>query len=74
MLKTYKKEKGEWDVYEGRFLKLMEDRKIEQKLTPEIFEGACLLCSEALPHHCHRRLVCDYLNDKWNGALSVKHL
>ncbi len=74
MLKTYKKEKGEWDVYEGRFLKLMEDRKIEQKLTPEIFEGACLLCSEALPHHCHRRLVCEYLNDKWNGALSVQHL
>jgi uncharacterized protein (DUF488 family) len=74
MLKTYKKEKGNWNVYEGRFLKLMEERKIEHRLTPEIFEGACLLCSEALPHHCHRRLVCEYLNDKWNNALSVHHL
>src|SRR3981189_2245475 len=27
MLKTYKKEKGDWNVYEGRFLKLMEERK-----------------------------------------------
>lgn len=74
MLKTYKKEKGDWTVYEGRFLKLMEERKIEERLTPDIFEGACLLCSEALPHHCHRRLVCEYLNDKWNGKLSVQHL
>ncbi|MGJ5070814.1 DUF488 domain-containing protein [Bradyrhizobium oligotrophicum] len=74
MLKAYKKEKGDWDVYEKRFINLMEERKIEQRLTPKMFEGACLLCSEALPHHCHRRLVCDYLNEKWNGALSVRHL
>jgi uncharacterized protein (DUF488 family) len=74
MLKTYKKEKGDWNVYEGRFLKLMEERKIEHRLTPEIFEGACLLCSEALPHQRHRRLVCEYLNDKWQGVLSVQHL
>jgi uncharacterized protein (DUF488 family) len=74
MLKTYKKEKGDWTVYEGRFLELMEERKIEERLTPDIFEGACLLCSEALPHHCHRRLVCEYLNDKWDGRLSVQHL
>lgn len=74
MLKAYKKDKGDWGVYEGRFLDLMAERKIEQRLTPDMFEGACLLCSEALPHHCHRRLVCEYLNDKWNGALSVRHL
>jgi uncharacterized protein (DUF488 family) len=74
MLKVYKKEKGDWDVYQGRFLQLMEERKIEQRLKPEMLEGACLLCSEATPHNCHRRLVCDYLNDKWNGLLSVKHV
>ena len=74
ILKAYKKEKGDWDVYQGRFLQLMEERKIEQRLKPEMLEGACLLCSEAAPHHCHRRLVCEYLNDKWGGLLSVKHL
>jgi uncharacterized protein (DUF488 family) len=74
MLKTYKKEKGDWGVYQGRFLDLMADRQIERKLTPDMFEGACLLCSEALPHHCHRRLVCEYLNEKWGEALSVHHL
>jgi uncharacterized protein (DUF488 family) len=74
MLKTYKKEKGDWGVYQGRFLELMAERKIENKLSPSILNGACLLCSEALPHFCHRRLVCEYLNDKWDGVLEVQHL
>jgi hypothetical protein len=26
-----------------------------------------------LPHHCHRRLVAEYLNDKW-GGIKTKHL
>ncbi|PBC19714.1 MULTISPECIES: DUF488 domain-containing protein [unclassified Mesorhizobium] len=74
ILKAYKKEKGDWGVYQERFLDLMAERKIEQRLKPEMLAGACLLCSEATPHHCHRRLVCEYLNDKWGDALSVRHL
>jgi uncharacterized protein (DUF488 family) len=74
MLKSYKKEKGDWEAYERRFLDLMSNRQIENKLSPKTFDGACLLCSEATPHHCHRRLVCEYLNDKWRGALTVRHL
>lgn len=74
ILKAYKKDKGDWGVYHGRFLELMAERKIEQRLKPEMLEGACLLCSEATPHHCHRRLVCEYLNDKWGETLNVQHL
>ena len=74
MLKAYKKEKGDWDAYEARFMTLMAKRQIENRLKPEMLDGTCLLCSEATPHHCHRRLVCEYLNDKWNGALGVRHL
>lgn len=74
MLRAYKKEKGDWREYEIKFLKLMSDRKIENQLKPEMFESVCLLCSEDTPHHCHRRLVVEYLNNKWGGALSVKHL
>ena len=74
MFDAYKKKKGSWEVYERQFLDLMSEREIEKKLTPIQFEGTCLLCSEAEPHHCHRRLVCDYLNEKWGGTLSVNHL
>lgn len=74
MLKALKKEKGDWTVYENQFLALMKERRIEAKFKPEALEGACFLCSEALPHHCHRRLVCEYLNEKWGGQLDVQHL
>jgi len=74
MLKAYKKEKGDWREYEERFLGLMAERQIEKRFKPEMFDGACLLCSEDKPHHCHRRLVCEYLNEKWGNALAVTHL
>jgi uncharacterized protein (DUF488 family) len=74
MLKAFKKEKGDWRTYEQRFLALMSERKIEDHFKTEMFDGACLLCSEATPHHCHRRLVCEYLNEKWEGSLAVRHL
>lgn len=74
IMTAFKKAKGPWDVFQRDFLGLMTERKIEQELRPELFEGACLLCSEDTPHHCHRRLVCDYLNGKWGGSLSVTHL
>ncbi len=74
ILKAFKRDKGDWTVYERKFTSLMNARKIEDRFRPEMFEGACLLCSEATPHHCHRRLVVEYLNSHWDGALSVRHL
>jgi uncharacterized protein (DUF488 family) len=63
-----------WRVYEESFLNLMAQRNIERQLRPTDFEDACLLCSEAQPHHCHRRLVVEYLNTHWQTALKVEHL
>jgi uncharacterized protein (DUF488 family) len=74
MLSEYKKHKGSWSNYESRFLELMSNRKIETLLDRSLFDGACLLCSEHDPNHCHRRLVCEYLNNKWAGQLKVRHL
>jgi uncharacterized protein (DUF488 family) len=74
MLSDYKKSGGSWLAYETKFMNLMSSRKIEDKIDPSFFDGACLLCSENKPHHCHRKLVCEYLNDKWGSLLAVKHL
>lgn len=73
ILDEYKKQKGNWSVYEQKFLKLMADRQIENRVSPDLADGACLLCSEAKPHHCHRRLVAEYLNDRW-GNVNICHL
>ena len=73
ILDAYKKRKGDWNVYEEKFLDLMASREIEKKIDPEVLQQGCLLCSEHLPRHCHRRLVAEYLNAKW-GGIEVKHL
>ena len=73
ILDDYKKKKGEWSVYETKFKDLITQRKIEKKLNPEMIEDACLLCSEAKPHHCHRRLFAEYLSNYW-GNININHL
>ena len=74
ILTAYKKKKGEWSEYEKRFLDLMEKRRIEEQLDPELFDQGCLLCSEAKPHHCHRRIIAEYLVNRWSQPLTVEHL
>ena len=73
MLDAYKKNKGEWSTYERQFLDLMKNRRIEETVPHELMDGACLLCSEDRPHHCHRRLVAEYLSDRWSDV-SIEHL
>jgi uncharacterized protein (DUF488 family) len=73
ILEDYKQKKGEWSIYEEKFLHLMRDRQIETTLSPDLLQDSCLLCSEATPHHCHRRLVAEYLNQHW-GNLEIHHL
>ena len=73
MLDEYKKEKRGWEHYEKRFLDLMKERQIEKNIEREVLEDACLLCSEDEPHQCHRRLVAEYLRDRWSGV-EIDHL
>lgn len=73
ILDDYKKKKGEWSTYEQKFKKLITEREIEKKLDPDLFQDSCLLCSEAKPHYCHRRLVAEYLKDHW-GNINICHL
>ena len=73
ILTEYKKKKGDWNTYEKKFLALMEERRIENVVSPDELDRACLLCSEHLPKHCHRRLVAEYLENKW-GDVDIEHL
>ncbi|HLA11591.1 MAG TPA: DUF488 domain-containing protein [Pyrinomonadaceae bacterium] len=73
ILDAYKKNNGDWEVYERRFLDLMHSRNIQETVPREILDGACLLCSEEKPHHCHRRLVAEYFKESW-GDVEIEHL
>jgi uncharacterized protein (DUF488 family) len=74
ILDGYKKDKMSWEQYEDQFLNLMARRNIERTMEKSILDQGCLLCSEHEPHHCHRRLVVEYLNESWGSILQVKHL
>lgn len=73
MLDEYRKEKGGWARYEERFLDLMRERQVENRVPRDVIADGCLLCSEDKPHHCHRRLVAEYLKKHW-GDLDIHHL
>lgn len=73
MLDEYKKVTHDWKKYEKKFIKLITRRRIEQYFSSIELEGACLLCSEDKPHHCHRRLVAEYLQSKYK-EIEIRHL
>ena len=73
MLASYRGKDGDWRVYEEEFLGLMRARGVHNAVARDIIADACLLCSEAKPHHCHRRLVAEYLAENW-GNVQIVHL
>jgi uncharacterized protein (DUF488 family) len=74
MLDAYKKNKEPWEEYAARFLALMAERQIENQVQQSLFATpTVLLCSEATADHCHRRLVAEYLREKW-GEIRITHL
>lgn len=73
ILNEYKKHTRDWSAYEQRFLSLMKERRIEENISKEMISDGCLLCSEDKPHHCHRRLVAEYLSRHW-GDIQITHL
>ena len=61
MLDAYR-EDHDWSAYEARFLPLLEERASDS-IGKEIlarYRAPCLLCAEATPEHCHRRLIAEY--------------
>jgi uncharacterized protein (DUF488 family) len=73
ILDAYKKNKGDWQIYQRDFLELIRSRRIEEKIPRDTLSDGCLLCSEELPRYCHRRLVAEYLEASW-GDVEIKHI
>ena len=73
ILDDYRKRGGDWKTYEVQFLDLMRQRQIAESVAQDVISDGCLLCSEDRPDRCHRRLVAEYLNDRW-GGIEITHL
>lgn len=74
LFKAYRNDK-DWVRFSACFEALMDERNIPAALDCSIFEEriCCLLCSEATPDRCHRRLVAERLAKHW-GNVEIIHL
>ena len=65
LLKDYKNKKISWLDYEKEFNRIMERRNIRSYISKNYAneDSICLLCSEALPSQCHRRLVAEIFKE-----------
>ena len=73
ILDEYKKKQIDWNGYQLKFTKLMQDRSLENLIKENELKDSCLLCSEPTPDKCHRRLVAKYLKDKFEN-IKIVHL
>ncbi|MBV9852206.1 MAG: DUF488 domain-containing protein [Armatimonadetes bacterium] len=74
LLDDYKRHGGDWEQYEQDFLALMAERQVEKQISVKFFDiPTVLLCYEPEADFCHRRLVLEYLQEKW-GCLKITHL
>ncbi len=68
----------DWEQYEKSFSELMDSRKVLEVADPSVFQGkVALLCSEAGPERCHRRLVAELLAKDWKMQghnVEIRHL
>jgi uncharacterized protein (DUF488 family) len=63
-----------WAEFEKTFVDLLAERKVEAKMDGWLGDKVpCFLCSEEKPHHCHRKLVVEYLRE-FDNRIEIVHL
>ena len=74
MFAEYRKE-GDWELYEARYLRLLEERAVSDKVNRSVFDaGVVILCSERTADKCHRRLAAEFLRDRALPQAEITHL
>ena len=76
LLKRWRERVISWKEYEDEYLGLLENRQTYQDFIEKYqkYDKVCLLCSEATPEYCHRRLLAEKLAKTFQGEIEVIHL
>lgn len=76
LLKDWRDKKISWEEYEERYLSLQEQRGTYKHFLTDFanYENICILCSEATPEHCHRRLLAEKLESEFPNDIKVIHI
>jgi len=77
-IRTAYRKSHDWSQYEKAYAELMARRQVLEHVVPSAFEGSvALLCSEAEPEKCHRRLVAEMFAEHWAAQghqIEIRHL
>jgi len=75
LLRKYRDKTLTWNQYAQEYDALLRERMPDRALSRSMLNDACLLCSEATPERCHRRLAADYLKSAFAPAsIEIVHL
>lgn len=76
LLKRWRERAITWPTYEEEYLGLLDSRQAYQDFLTRYhdYDRVCLLCSEATPEHCHRRLLAEKLAETFPNDIEVIHL
>jgi uncharacterized protein (DUF488 family) len=74
LLQRYRKKTTSWEEYTPELLGQLAERQVESVLERSAFETpTVMLCSEPTAERCHRRLVVEYLAERWENV-EIIHL
>jgi len=73
LLARYRAQKMTWQEYETEYLNLLDLRKVATKTDIASLHQHCLLCSEHTPEQCHRRLLAEYFQHRFQDV-EIVHL
>lgn len=75
LMESYQKNRIKQPEFEETYYRLLEDRGdyLDFLNKYSAYKNVCLLCSEATPDRCHRRLMAEKLKSTFS-QLRVKHL
>jgi uncharacterized protein (DUF488 family) len=72
LLDDWRDDRIDWETFEERFLDALSRREVDEALERSSFDTpTALLCSEHEPDRCHRRLVVEYLDDRWDSVSAI---
>ena len=76
LLSGYRKKEITWPEYTEIYRRLMVERGTYRTFTERFaqYDKVCLLCSEATPECCHRRLAAEMISEASQGSVPVVHI
>ena len=76
LLKEWRDGNISWEQYEEQYMSIQEKRGTYKNFLADFekYEKICILCSEATPEHCHRRLLAEKLEKEFPNDIMVIHI